>query len=110
MPEIGVTEGRTLRATRHQDSFRVRCSTASLGEDGAAVRAGSEIVIRDCGVEVVRHLRDRVGRVHGGDDVEHAAQDAGEASKDEGIVVDDQDAPTRLSGGWWNHPHGYVGG
>ena len=23
---------------------------------------------------------------------------------------DIQDAPTRLSGGWWNHPHGYVGG
>ncbi|MBF5066220.1 hypothetical protein G6O45_23590, partial [Salmonella enterica subsp. enterica serovar Istanbul] len=53
--------------------------------------AWAEIMIRDDGMEVRGDLCDRVGGVDRGDDVELAAQHACEASKNEGIVVDEQD-------------------
>lgn len=92
VPEADLTFPGRARLARDQDPLRGRHATTNLGKNGAPGRpACAEIVIRDDGVEVGGDLRDCIGGVDCGDDVEPALQHAFEAPKNESIVLDEQD-------------------
>jgi len=91
VPQILLASARALRTARHEDPHCLRRAAPSVGEDGAAVGAWAEVMVRDDRVEVVGDLRDCARGVRGRHDVE-LAEDARDASADEHVIIDEKNA------------------